>query len=54
METNKNEFGFRGIESKIIRRHPKWDESDSELKLAYSRREISRNKGYEELCVVSM
>ena len=30
------------------------DESDSGLKVVYGRREIFRNKGYEELCVVSI
>ena len=34
-ETDENEFGFRGIESKIARRHPRRDESDSGLKVDY-------------------
>ena len=36
-ETDKNEFSFREIESKIVRRHPRGDESDSELKVVYGR-----------------
>ena len=32
-ETEKKEFSFRGIESKIVRRHPRRDESDSGLKV---------------------
>ena len=53
-ETDKKEFSFRGIDSKIVRRYPRRDESDSGLKVVYRRREIFRNKGYEELCVVSV
>ena len=48
-ETDRKEFSFGGIERKIIRRHPRWDESDSEMKVVYGRRYIFRNKGYEEL-----
>ena len=51
-ETDENEFGFRGIQSKVIRRRPRRDESNSGLKLVYGRRNIFRNKGYEELCIV--
>ena len=29
--TDKKEFSFRGIESEIVRRHPRRDESDSRL-----------------------
>ena len=43
-ETDKKEFSFRGIESKIVRRHPRRVESDSGLKVDYGRREIFRNK----------
>ena len=43
-ETDKKEFSFRGIESEIVRRHPRKDESDSGLKVVYGRREIFRNK----------
>ena len=43
-ETDKNEFSFRGIESNIIGGHPRWDESDSGLKVVYGRRYIFRNK----------
>ena len=50
MEIDKKESNFRGIESKIIRKHPRWHESDSGLKVVYNRREICRNKRYEELC----
>ena len=53
-ETNKNEFSFKGIERTIVRRHPRRDESDSGLKVVYGRREIFRNKRYEELCVVNI
>ena len=53
-ETDKKEFSFRGIASKIIRRYQRRDESDSGLKVVYGRRDIFRNKGYEELCVVSV
>ena len=52
-ETDKKEFSFRGIKSKIVRRHPRRDESDSGLRVVYGKREIFRNKRYEELCVVS-
>ena len=31
------EFGFRGIEGKIVRRHPRRDESDSGLMVDYGR-----------------
>ena len=31
-EIDKMEFSFRGIESKIVRRHPRRDESNSGLK----------------------
>ena len=37
-ETDEKEFGFRAIESKIVRRNPRRDESDSELKVDYGRR----------------
>ena len=50
-EINKKEFSCRGIESKIVRRHPRSDESDSGLMVVYGRRAIFRTKGYEELCV---
>ena len=53
-ETDKKEFSYRGIESKIVRRHPRRDESDSGLKVVYGRREIFMNKRYEELCIVSI
>ena len=53
-ETDEKEFGFRVIESKIIRSHPKRDESNIGLKVVYSRREIFRNNEYEELCIVSI
>ena len=53
-ETDKKKFSFRGIESKIIRRHPRRDESDSGLKVVYGRREDFRNKRYEELGVISI
>ena len=53
-ETDKKEFSFRGIESEIVRRHPRRDESDSELKVVYGRREHFRNKRYEELGVISI
>ena len=53
-ETDEKEFGFRVIESKIIRRDPRRDESDSGLKVDYGRRDIFRNKGYEELCIISI
>ena len=33
-EADEKEFGFRGIESKIIRGHPRRDESDSGLKVS--------------------
>ena len=52
-ETDKKEFSFRGIASKIVRRHPRRDESNSGLKVVYGRREMFRNKRYEELCVIS-
>ena len=42
-EADKKEFSFIGIESKIIRRHSRRDESDSGLKVVYGRREIFRN-----------
>ena len=51
-ETDENEFGLRGIEIKIVRRHPRRHESDSGLKVDFGRREIFRNKGYEELYIV--
>ena len=53
-ETYKKEFSFRGIESKIATRHPRLDEIDSGLKVVYGRREIFRNKKYEELGVISI
>ena len=53
-ETDKNEFSFRGIESEIVRRHPRRDVSDSGLKVVYGRQEICKNKRYEELCIVSI
>ena len=53
-ETDKKELRFRGIESKIVRRCPRRDETDSSLNVVYGRREIFRNKRYEELCVVSI
>ena len=53
-ETDEKEFGFRGIESKIVRKHPRRDECDSGLKIGYGRREIVRNKGYEKLCTVTI
>ena len=53
-ETDKKKFSFRGIESKIVRRHSRRDESDSGLKVVYGRRAFFRNKRYEELCVVSI
>ena len=43
-ETDKKEFNFRGSESKIIKRHSRWDESDSGLKVVYGRRPICRTK----------
>ena len=46
METDKKEFSIRVIESKIIGRHSRLDESDSGLKVVYGRRKISRNKTY--------
>ena len=52
LRTDKKEFSFRGIESKIGRRHP--DEMRVILTEGYGRREICRNKTYEELCVVSI
>ena len=36
-ETDEKEFCFRGFESKIVRRHPRRDESASGLKIIYSR-----------------
>ena len=43
------------MESEIVRRHPRSDESDSGLKVVNSRREIFRNlKRYEELSVISI
>ena len=42
-ETDKNEFSFRGIENKIVRRHPRRDESASGLKVVYGRRDIFRS-----------
>ena len=36
-ETDKKEFSFRGIESKIVRRHSRRDESDSGLRLLQER-----------------
>ena len=53
-EIDKKKFSFRGNESKIVRRHPRRNESDSELKVVYNRREICRNKRYEELGVISI
>ena len=53
-ETDEKEFGFRGIDSKIIRRHPRRNESDSKLKVVYGRRDIFKNKGYEELSIISI
>ena len=43
-EIDKMEFSFRAIESKIVRRHTRLDESDSGLKVVYGRREIFRTK----------
>ena len=45
---------MRAIESEIIRRHPRRDESDSELKVVYGRRDIFVDKLYEGLCIISM
>ena len=53
-ETDKKEFSFRGIESEIVRRHPRSYESDSGLKIVYGRREIFTNKRYKELGVISI
>ena len=53
-ETDEKEFSFRGIESKIIRRHSRRDESDNGLKVDYGRRENFGNKGCEELCIISI
>ena len=53
-KTDEKEFGLRGIESKIIRKHPRWDKNDSKLKVDYGRQEIFRNKVYEELCIISI
>ena len=53
-ETDEKESGFRGIASKIVRKHPRRDECDSGLKIGYGRREIVRNKRYEELGVISI
>ena len=36
-ETDEKEFSFRGIESKILRRHQRRDESNSGLKVDYGR-----------------
>ena len=52
-ESDEKEFDFRGIESKKIRRHLRWDDSDGGLKVAYGKLEIFRNKGYKELYIVS-
>ena len=43
-ETDENKLSFREIESEIVRRHSRSDESDSGLKVVYGRREIVRNK----------
>ena len=53
-ESDEKEFDFRRIESEIIRRYLRRDESDSGLKVVYGRRETFRNKGYEELCIISI
>ena len=53
-ETDEKEFSFGGIESVIVRRHSRWDESDSRLKVVYGRREIVRNKRYEDLGIISI
>ena len=42
------------IKSKIIKRHPRRDETDSGLMVDYGRREMCMNKEYEELCFVSI
>ena len=48
-ETDNKVFSFRGIDRKIVGRHLRRDESDSGQKVVYGRREIFRNKRYEEL-----
>ena len=53
-KTDKEEISFRGIESKIIRRHPRWDESDNGLKVVYGIQDIFINKWYKEFGVISM
>ena len=53
-EINEKEYRIRGIESKIVRRHPRRDENDSGLKVDYGIREIFTTKGYEELCITSI
>ena len=49
-ETDKKAFSIRGIESKIVRRYSRCDESNSGLKVVYGRREIFRKKDMKSWC----